>query len=66
MNILSESNEGEKKNVNVTRALYLYCDLYLKIMRQFKQPVSFNPLPDAKILDWSKLKQITDDILKWI
>ena len=51
MNILSESNEGEKKNVNVTRALYLYCDLYLKIMRQFKQPVSFNPLSDDKILD---------------
>ena len=23
----------------------------------------FNPLPDDKILDWSKLKQITDDIL---
>ena len=25
---------------------------------------SFNPLPDDKILDWSKLKQIADDILK--
>ena len=25
-----------------------------------------NPLPDDNILDWSKLKQITDDILKWI
>ena len=25
----------------------------------------FNPLPDDKILDWSKLKQIVDDILKW-
>ena len=23
-----------------------------------------NPLPDDKILDWSKLKQIADDILK--
>ena len=26
----------------------------------------FNPLPDDKILDWSKLKQITDDILSKI
>ena len=24
----------------------------------------FNPLPDNKILDWSKLKQIEDDIFK--
>ena len=28
--------------------------------------VMFNPLPDGKILDWSKLKQIADDILKCI
>ena len=27
---------------------------------------SFKPLPDDKILDWSKLKQIADDILKCI
>ena len=26
--------------------------------------VQINPLPDDKILDWSKLKQIADDILK--
>ena len=25
-----------------------------------------NPLPDNKILDWSKLEQIADDILKCI
>ena len=25
-----------------------------------------NPLPDEKILDWSKLKEIADDILKCI
>ena len=25
-----------------------------------------NPLPDDKILDWSKLKEIADDILKCI
>ena len=28
--------------------------------------IMFNPLPDDKILDWSKLKQIADDILKCI
>ena len=27
---------------------------------------SVNSLPDDKILDWSKLKQIADDILKCI
>ena len=26
----------------------------------------FNPLPDDNILDWSKLKQIADDIWKYI
>ena len=26
----------------------------------------FYSLPDEKILDWSKLKRIADDILKWI
>ena len=26
---------------------------------------SINPLPDNKILDWSKLKQIEDDIFKF-
>ena len=25
---------------------------------------ALNPLPDDKILDWSKLKQVADDILK--
>ena len=30
------------------------------------QEVMFKPLPDNKILDWSKLKQIADDILKGI
>ena len=33
-------------------------------LKQEDLPVSvFNPLPDDKILDWSKLKQIADDIL---
>ena len=26
--------------------------------------IMFNPIPDDKILDWSKLKQIADDIFK--
>ena len=28
--------------------------------------ILLNPLPDDKILDWSKLKQISDDISKCI
>ena len=31
-----------------------------------KNDQSLNPLPDNKILDWSKLKQIADDILKCV
>ena len=27
-------------------------------------PADYNPLPDDKILDWSKLKQIADDTVK--
>ena len=27
---------------------------------------TFNPIPDDKILDWFKMKQIADDILKCI
>ena len=30
------------------------------------QSLMFNPLPDDKILDWSKLKQIANVILKRI
>ena len=45
----------------------------LKLLKIFgpHQPVHtfckcINPLPDDKILDWSKLKQIADNILKYI
>ena len=31
-----------------------------------ERPLSFNSVPDNTILDWSKLKQIADDILKCI
>ena len=30
------------------------------------QQLALNPLPDDKTLDWSKLKQIADNILKCI
>ena len=33
---------------------------------QSAKPIPFIPLPDDKILDWSKLKQIADHILEWI
>ena len=33
---------------------------------QIKSSLSSNPLPDDKILDWSKLKHIADDIFKCI
>ena len=34
--------------------------------RRLQIHVLFNPRPDDKILDWSKLKQIADDILNCI
>ena len=37
----------------------MFCDVAICLML-------FNPLPDDKILEWSKLKQIADDILKCI
>ena len=36
------------------------------ILSFIKRLPVLNPLPDYKILDWSKLKQIADDILKRI
>ena len=38
---------------------------FLPIFHQ-KVFYTFNPLPDDKILDWSRLKQIADDISKCI
>ena len=40
---------------NENKSPFLVCNSYF-----------LNPLPDHKILDWSKLKQIADDILKCI
>ena len=34
--------------------------------REVRTYETFKPLPDDKVLDWSKLKQIADDILKCI
>ena len=42
----------------------IYFELGLVYNYQKKDP--FNPLPDVSILDWSKLKQIADNILKCI
>ena len=39
---------------------------YIETKRQASYLATTNPLPDDKILDWSKLKQIADDILKCI
>ena len=42
---------------------------FLHFLQCFQKASSkrvFNPLPDNKILDWSKLKQIADNILKCI
>ena len=41
--------------------LFPQCFLCISAIR-----ACFNPLPDDKILEWSKLKQIADDILKCI
>ena len=58
-----------------TKALVTFCSLYFSLIKQqnfrllqtgniYRQQIK--PLPDDKILDWSKMKQIADDILKCI
>ena len=37
---------------------------FLLLLQRFN--TTLNPLPDKKNLDWSKLKEIADDILKCI
>ena len=39
---------------------------FAKIKQHRIRCLIFNPLPDDKLLDWSKLKQIEDDVLKCI
>ena len=40
--------------------------LFILMKKKSYHSSHFNPLPDNKILDWSKFKQIADDILKCI
>ena len=60
------------RNVSAYHSLHevrrlTWADIFRRCMTQVYFP--FNPLPDDKILDWSKLKQIAADIfqvhLKW-
>ena len=42
------------------------CIIYFPVPIMFAKPFyqrAINPLPDDKLLDWSKLKQIADDII---
>ena len=48
----------------VTQGILLWN--YFKIWPVIPEQKTFNKLPDDKILDWSKLKQIADDISKCI
>ena len=41
--------------------MFCYCVLFAWLFK-----LGFNPFPDDKILNWFKLKQIADDILKCI
>ena len=44
----------------------LFCGYNETVYRGGKLKYSLNPLPEDKILDWSKLKQIADNILRCI
>ena len=46
--------------------IHYLCNLMLTYTASKASKKLFNPLPDDKILDWTKLKQIADDILKCI
>ena len=59
-------------NILETFTLDRFADIFsivspvLDMVGQTYQLHSFNPLPDDKILDWSKLKQTAEDIIKFI
>ena len=48
-------------------AIEIYGTVYSALYNLMKKkPYTFNSLPDDKMLDWSKLEQISDYILKCI
>ena len=49
------------KSHHLSKNRYVDCKAFNFVVLE-----SVNSLPDDKILDWSKLKQIADDILKCI
>ena len=53
--------QQEFRNIHAKRICNDEMNTWIK-----RQVLAVNPLPDNNILDWSKLKQITDDILKCI
>ena len=56
-----------KIDVSLHGALTLYqMTKYSMVPDEKHLERQINPLPDDKILDWSKLKQIADNILKCI
>ena len=57
--------QGKKAFENIADQVESAGSLHFVPLPQYFMPLS-NPLQDNKILDWSKLKQIADDILKCI
>ena len=57
-------------NHNIVFDTYFFVILYFKKMRieniEERNKMLVNPLPDNKISDWSKSKQIANNILKCI
>ena len=55
------------QNCNLISEMYcMGCQAVLKGKAKLELGHTFNPLPNEKILDWSKLEQTADDILKCI
>ena len=46
--------------------MHVHVDALGEALEMYAQCRISEPLPDKKILDWSKLKEIADDILKCI
>ena len=57
-------NTGDTISLLLTEQQVLMHCIYQRVLERMSH--LFNPLPDDKLLDWSKLKQIADDNIECI
>ena len=56
----------EKGNLLVTSNFSISLNIFFPVWRLLFNSHPFNPLPENQNLEWSKLKQVADDIWKYV